>query len=156
MKCEIELFEEYDNINFYSVRFDGQTELEIEKFFLKFPSGSKYDRDFNKITEWINKIAEKGSLYRYFRPEGKYEDGVSAIPIEVNNKIRLYCVRITDEILIFGNGGVKNVRRWQDDPELKKFAEDLIKLKQKIDRRIKREKIFINGKEISGNLIFDL
>lgn len=155
MRCEIELFEEYDNINFYSIRFDDETESEIEKFFLKFSSSSKYDRDFDKIIEWMDRIAEKGSLSRYFRPEGKYEDGVSAIPIQAN-KIRLYCVRITDEILILGNGDVKNVRSWQDDPVLKSFAESLIKLKQKIDNRIKREKIFINGKEISGNLIFDL
>lgn len=151
----MELFEEYDDINFYSVRFEGETELEIEKFFLKFSSGSKYDRDFNKIIGWIDKIAEKGCLSRYFRPEGKYEDGVSAIPIE-GNKIRLYCVRITDEILILGNGDVKNVQRWQEDPVLKSFVENLIKLKQKIDNRIKRGKVFISGKEISGNLIFDI
>ena len=29
------------------------------------------------------------------------------IPIDVGNKLRLYCLRLSDKILVFGNGGVK-------------------------------------------------
>lgn len=34
------------------------------------------------IVAWLDRIGETGALERYFRPEGKYGDGVSAIPIE--------------------------------------------------------------------------
>lgn len=32
--------------------------------------------------------------------------------------VRLYCIRISDRILILGNGGVKKVTRFEDDPVL--------------------------------------
>lgn len=51
------------------------------------------------IVAWIDRIGETGALERYFRPEGKYGDGVSAIPIE-SGKLRLYCLRLSDKILI--------------------------------------------------------
>ena len=52
------------------------------------------------IVAWLDRIGETGALERYFRPEGKYGDGVSAIPIE-SGKLRLYCLRLSDKILIF-------------------------------------------------------
>lgn len=32
--------------------------------------------------------------------------------------LRLYCIRISEKILVIGNGGVKKVRRFEDDPVL--------------------------------------
>lgn len=38
-KYEIELIEEHDNINFYSIHLDGKELSEFEDFFAKFPIG---------------------------------------------------------------------------------------------------------------------
>ena len=32
--------------------------------------------------------------------------------------LRLYCIRISEKILVIGNGGIKKVRRFEDDPVL--------------------------------------
>ena len=32
--------------------------------------------------------------------------------------VRLYCIRISDRLLILGNGGIKKVARFEDDPVL--------------------------------------
>ena len=68
-KYKIELVEEYENVNFYSIHLDGEELTEMEAFFEKFPVGCEYDDEIDVIISWIDKIAEKGALERYFRPE---------------------------------------------------------------------------------------
>ena len=86
----IELVEEYENVNFYSIHLQNEELTELENFFVKFPEGCEYDEEIDVVISWLDKIAEKGALERYFRPEGSYGDGVGVIPIDVGNKIRLF------------------------------------------------------------------
>ncbi|MBR3573468.1 MAG: hypothetical protein IKN99_09490 [Bacteroidales bacterium] len=39
--------------------------------------------------------------------------------------MRLYCLRISDQILIVGNGGVKDSRTYQENEELSGYVIDL-------------------------------
>ena len=151
----VELLEEYDGINFYTIRLKGEPETEVEKFLLKFPEGSIYDNEIDRILSWLEKISEKGALERYFRPEGRYGDGVVAIPIEVG-KVRLYCIRISDHILIIGNGGVKDADSWENSPILSQHVELLLDAARFIKSRISEGSIRIinKGKEFCGNLRF--
>ena len=77
---------------------------------------------------------DRGALERYFRPEGTMEDNLCALPIESGN-IRLYCLRISDEILILGNGDRKTTRTYQEDRKLLGYALDL----QKFDILLKKD-----------------
>lgn len=150
----IELIEEYDNINFYSIHLEGEELTELERFFEKFPEGCEYDEEVDVILAWIDKIAERGALERYFRPEGRYGDGVGVIPIEVGNKIRLYCLRLSDKILVFGNGGVKDSRTWQESETLAPYVELLMDTSRFISSREKNGTVVLVDKEIIGNLNF--
>ncbi len=125
LRYSIELIEEHDAVNFYSIHLSEEELSELERFFEKFPEGSPFDEDVDTIIAWLDKIGETGALERYFRYEGKYGDGVSAIPIETSN-LRLYCIRLSDRILIFGNGGVKNCAAWQDSDTLAEYVEMLV------------------------------
>lgn len=80
----------------------------------------------------LQKILENGVLERYFRPEGKYSDRVCALPID-SGKLRLYCLRISDKILILGNGGIKNTKTYNENAELNGYVMDL----QKFDSLLK-------------------
>lgn len=151
----IELVEEHENVNFYSIRLEGNVLTELEDFFVRFPIGCKYDEEIDVIIAWMDRIAEKGALERYFRPEGKYGDGVGVIPIDVGNKIRLYCLRISDNVLIFGNGGIKNTAKWEDDKNLSRYVELLIDTSRFIRSRLRNYTILLVGKEMIGNLNFD-
>ena len=153
-KYTIELLEEYQNVNFYSIHLEGEELTEMEAFFEKFPIGSEYDEEIDVIISWIDKIAERGALERYFRPEGKYGDGVGVIPIDVGNKIRLYCLRLSDKILVFGNGGIKDAARWEDSKTLAPYVKLLIDTSRFIASRIKDGTIVLMDKEIIGNLTF--
>lgn len=149
----LELFEETDNLNLYTIRLKDEKLTEFEKFLDKFPNDCKYKEDIDIIISWIEKITEKGALSRYFKPEGKYGDGVGAIPIETNN-IRLYCLRLSDKILILGNGGIKDADTWQDSPTLRPFVELLIDTSRFINTRRQKGNIQLNDKTIAGNLNF--
>ncbi len=150
----IELLEEYENVNFYSIRLAGEELTEVEAFFEKFPVGSEYDEEIDVIISWMDKIAECGALERYFRPEGRYGDGVGVIPIDIGNKVRLYCLRLSDKILVFGNGGVKDAARWEESEKLAPYVKLLIDTSRFISSRIKDGTILLIDKEIVGNLNF--
>lgn len=79
-------------------------------------------------------ILDRGALERYFRPEGSINDNLCAIPIESGN-IRLFCLRISDQILILGNGDKKTTRTYQEDRRLLGYALDL----QKFDKLLKKD-----------------
>ena len=135
-KYTIELVEEHDAVNFYSIHLDEEELSELERFFEKFPVGCEYDNEIDIIIAWLDKIGENGALERYFRPEGRYGDGVGVIPIDVGNKLRLYCLRISDKILVFGNGGIKDADSWQNSGTLAPYVEMLIDTSRFIISRI--------------------
>lgn len=149
----IELIEEHNAANFYSIHLSKEELSELERFFEKFPQGSPYDEDIDTIIAWLDKIGENGALERYFRYEGRYGDGVSAIPIETSN-LRLYCIRLSDRILIFGNGDIKNCATWQDNQTLAEYVEMLVDTSRFISSRLADGTLYMIDKEIIGNLNF--
>ena len=153
-KYSLELVEQHPSVNFYSIKLDEQELTELERFFEKFPIGCEYDRDIDVIIAWLDKIGETGALERHFKYEGKYGDGVMAIPIEIGNKVRLYCLRLSDSVLIFGNGDVKDVERWQDSTTLSSYVKMLMDTSRFIASRMNNGDIILVDKEIIGNLKF--
>ncbi|MCM1489323.1 MAG: hypothetical protein NC095_00645 [Muribaculum sp.] len=149
----LELIEEHKNVNFYSIHLEEEEVSELERFFEKFPYGCEYDEDIDIIIAWLDKIGEVGALERYFRYEGHFNDGVSAIPIETSN-LRLYCIRLSQKILIFGNGDVKDCQRWEDNENLSQYVEILMDTSRFITSRLANGSIYIVDKEIIGNLNF--
>jgi hypothetical protein len=47
-RLEIELFEEHENVNFYTLRFNNEPS-EFDKFLDKFPKGCPFDEDIDII-----------------------------------------------------------------------------------------------------------
>lgn len=140
-------------MNFYSIMLEGEELTELEKFFDKFPVGCEYDEEMDVIVAWLDRIGETGALERYFRPEGKYGDVVSAIPIE-SGKLRLYCLRLSDKILIFGNGDAKDTKSWQESETLSAYVQLLMDTSRFIASRVRDGKLLLVDKEIVGDLQF--
>ena len=55
----------------------------------------------------------------------------------VGNKLRLYCLRLSNKILVFGNGGVKDTRSWQESETLAQYVKLLVDTSRFISSRIK-------------------
>ena len=90
-----------------------------------------------------------GFLERYFRPEGKFRDNVCALPIE-SGRLRLYCLRLSDSVLIAGNGGVKAVRRYEDCDELNGYVLTLQKLDDALRLAIRKGEVIIEERSVKG------
>jgi hypothetical protein len=153
-KIEIELFEEHEKVDFYTIRFQDE-ETEVDKFLDHFPEGCEYDNDIDILIKWIDEIGRRGAIERYFRPEGKRGDNVCAIPIETSS-LRLYVIRLTEQIVILGNGGIKSTATYNEDPVLIGFVTLLQEVDGYIRERVKKGQLIIYQKNLFGNLTLHL
>lgn len=83
----------------YTIQFITEDKGEYLRFYNRFKNDAIYNEDLARIAKFVESIADLGALERFFRPEGKMSDRVCALPV-VKSKLRLYCLRLSDSILI--------------------------------------------------------
>lgn len=149
-EAKLKTIEQSDNVCMYSICFDKSDESEFEKFLIKFRDNATVNRDFKIILLALAKIIDKGALERFFRIEGKMRDRVGALSID-SRTLRLYCLRISEQIVILGNGGVKTTRTYQEDPLLSGYVTDL----QTFDKAL-QEAQRTGSVKIEKNVITDI
>ncbi|MBR1627606.1 MAG: hypothetical protein IJ681_10755 [Bacteroidales bacterium] len=154
-KSELVLMEDAKNCTLYTIQFLSADETEFEKFYKKFVDSKEFNADLMRIVSFIDRIADFGALERFFRPEGKINDNVVALPV-VSSKLRLYCLRLSDKILIIGNGGNKKVGKYQEDKELNGYVVTLQKFDKLIKEGIKSGAIEVTENKIITNKIFEI
>lgn len=145
---EIQSVAQAEKGSLFTICIDGDSVSEFEKFIVK--HNESYNSDLNTILTAIKRMLEQsGFLERYFRPEGKYSDRVCALPIQ-SGRLRLYCLRINDSVLIVGNGGVKNSMKYQDCDDLNGYVIDLQSLDKALKIAVKKGNVTIEEMSISG------
>ena len=153
--AELILVNQGDGCTIYTIQFLSENKSEFERFYHKFKNDAEYNPDLMRIVALINKISDVGSLERYFRPEGKFNDSVCALPTS-QSKLRLYCLRLSDRILIIGNGGIKNTRTYNEDNSLKGYVINLQNFEKLIKEEEKNGAIRISANTIETTLNFDI
>lgn len=93
-------------------------------------------------------ILQTGALERYFRYEGKMNDHVVALPV-YKSRLRLYCLRMSDSVLIIGNGGKKDTKTYEESSELNGYVISLQKLDTLISEGVKDGSVTIEQTTIS-------
>ncbi|MGP8215314.1 MAG: hypothetical protein ACLQQ4_07105 [Bacteroidia bacterium] len=140
--------EEYSETVLYSIRFSDEEDSEYTKFYKKFENNKLVQWDFDVIDQRITKITKEGAGDEHFREEG---GAVKALPFETS-KLRLYCYRLTEKILIIGNGGLKpknpdkDKNKLIDFPELLLYAETLRVVGKILQKDIDSGLVAINRK----------
>ena len=144
-------------MSLYSICFNGSDVSEYEDFLMKFKDNSTLNYDFQRILLALEKIIDRGALERFFRIEGKMIDRVSALAID-SRKLRLYCLRISDQILIVGNGGVKTTRTYQENEQLSGYVMDLQRFDELLKQAQQNGSITIEKNMIVGidNKVFEI
>lgn len=141
---------DFEKTRFYTIEEVGKGVNETDEFFIRFKNDPVYQKDIEIIKYWIQKIGkESGALERHFRPESN----ARAIPI-IQSKLRLYCHRISNELVILGNGGIKSSQSVQKSPDAFPHFEVMNTLAFVIQMKLEYEQIEITGKSISGDLTF--
>ena len=144
-----------DGFTIYTIQFLSESDSEFERFYTRFKDDAEYNPDLMRIVALINKIADMGALERYFRPEGKLKDGVCALPV-LQSKLRLYCLRLSDKILVLGNGGIKKTRTYNEDDTLKGYVLTLQNFEKLIREGEKDGTISITANTIETDKTFDI
>ena len=139
----------------YTIQFLSEDDTEFEQFFNKFKDDVEFSPDLMRIVGFLGKIADFGALERYFRPEGKMSDRVVALPT-VQSRLRLYCLRLSDRILILGNGGVKNTKTYEESKELSGYVLTLQNFDRLIKEGVKDGTISVTENKIETDKTFDL
>lgn len=137
------------------IQFLRDTESEFEKFVTKFINNDDYSEDYTRIATLIKKIFLTGALKRYFRPERRISDSLVAIP-SFPSKLRLYCLRLSDKILILGNGGIKKTQKYEDDNELRGYVMTLQKFESLLKEGENEGSVIITETEIETDNIFEI
>ena len=154
-EAELLLVNNADGCTIYTIQFLSESDSEFERFYTRFKDDAEYNPDLMRIVALINKIADMGALERYFRPEGKLKDGVCALPV-LQSKLRLYCLRLSDKILVLGNGGVKKTRTNNEDDTLKGYVLTLQNFEKLIREGEKDGTISITANTIETDKTFDI
>lgn len=154
-EVELLLLDQTKNCTVYTIHFLADEMHEFEKFVAKFRKDAVLDKDFRSIARFIDQILDFGALERYFRPEGKLKDAVVALPV-LRSKLRLYCLRLSDKILILGNGGEKKTQSYEEDDSLKGYVVTLQRFEQLLKEGVKEGSVTLSEREIKTNKIFEL
>lgn len=134
----------------FTICFDGESYNEFQKFITKNDEDVELHSDLQEILRVLRRMVDElGFLERLFRPEGKMRDRVAAIPV-TSNKLRLYCLRLSDGVLIVGNGGRKRTRTYNENDELSGYVLTLQKLDALLKAAEKKGVISIEKTTISG------
>lgn len=139
----------------YTIQFLSDDQSEFDKFVSKFRQDAELNPDFQAIMRFVEQILSNGAFERYFRREGKVSDSVMALPV-LKSRLRLYCLRLSDKILILGNGGVKRSRTYQEDDTLQGYVIDLQKFERLLRQEARSGNVEITESEIITNKKFDI
>lgn len=82
-------------------------------------------------------------------------DSVVALPV-IKSKLRLYCLRLTDKILVLGNGDIKNSKTYEEDETLQGYVMDLQKFENLLKQEIPLGNVEITENEIKTEKTFEL
>ena len=147
-KVAIKTLKQTEKNGLFSLVFENEAYSEFEKFIEAFKNEADVSRDLNVILSYIEQMINgAGFLERYFRPEGKMRDNVCALPV-VSGKLRLYCLRLSDSVLIAG--GRKTTQSDEEDANLNGYVISLQKLDELIKVEVKKGNIVIETGAIIG------
>lgn len=148
-KTTLDVIGQSNKTSLYSISFETDGTTEFEKFVAEFEMNATYNMDYQRIIAALQAILRFGALERFFRPEGKMKDSVAAIPLE-GGKLRLYCLRISEQIVILGNGGIKTTGSYEEDPKLYGYVMDLQRFEKILKEEMEKGYVSIEEKELTG------
>ena len=149
-KATILSVDQTEKAGLFTIIFEGEAVSEFDSFYNKFINDAERSDDLQKILTQIDLMMKvRGFTERNFRPEGKMNDNVVAIPV-YKNSLRLYCLRLSDSVLIVGNGGIKRTQKVEEDNILNGYVISLQKLDALLNADIKRGLVRIEKTEITG------
>ncbi|OHX65135.1 hypothetical protein [Flammeovirga pacifica] len=162
-------FQTYENVTYYTLQeVDEEGEpigdSETDQFIGSFMD-TEYRSNIQELFKSIEIIGEEyGALDRFFR----HEQSAHGLPpptslfstiLNVSDAeipLRLYCLRVTEEVVILFNGGNKTAEKAQDCPNVAPHFNFANRAANSIDQLILSRDIQIDGKDLECSETIEL
>lgn len=131
----------HEKADIFTYKINDNSLTEFHKFYTLFNTNNdKYIKnDWHQILATLQKMSETGINESFFRNEGKISDRICALPLltlprnkNKHGTLRLYCLRISNKLLIVGGGNIKKTKTYQEDNDLTEHVNTL----QLIDKEL--------------------
>jgi hypothetical protein len=138
-----------DRLSIYSVKLGNNflNENEYDKFLDKreeFLSTEHIAKEYQILIETLFQIGRRGALRHYFKDEksANYLPKVNEKVKELNIQdygLRLYCIRLRDDLLILLNGAVKTKQNPMDCPNVYEHFKNAINIADALDKALEND-----------------
>ena len=147
-----ELYAQSRMITIYTVRFEG-SELSETNNFVKEYSRNGIAEDLDMISSWLGYLKDRGAEPRYFRSE----NNVSAGPVAFS-RLRIYCIRCSQNIVILDGGAEKKGQKTQDGAETWKAMKLMMDIDKRLIEKIRDGDIYYSPDlmKLEGELFIDM
>jgi hypothetical protein len=145
-----------DKASFYSIVSEESKVSFLDHFIMEHKEG--FTQDLISIMGRLKSMGNTvGAIESYFKlDEGlEWDDLVCALYDIPDKHLRLYGIRLNENIVVVGNGGPKDVRAWQDDPKLSREVTEMMHYSKIIRTRLKDGSLRIStdGLKFEGDLM---
>lgn len=140
----------------YSVAVDDADFTLYDRFLQENEKDS--NEELMEIAAKLNAMSGKTGFTDIFFKlnEGRPGDGLCAIT-DLKGKLRLYCIRFGNTLLVLGGGGPKTTRTYQEDPKLLSENMLLRRVSDVIAEAVKGKDIGIEEDgSLTGNLVIEV
>jgi hypothetical protein len=134
---------------------NGTITTKLEQFFEKYKD--KYPTDLMNIVRRLKSLGNTtGCTENFFKlDEGLEPDDLVCALYDIPDiNLRLYCIRLSEQITILGDGGPKTTRTWQEDKNLEREVNEMMNVSKIIRTKIKNGdlRISTDGLRLEGDL----
>lgn len=139
-------------ITIYTIRFEGSELSETNNFVNEY-SENGFAEDLDMISSWLGYLKDRGAEPRYFRSE----NNVSAGPVAFL-RLRIYCIRCSQNIVILDGGGEKKGQKTQDGVETWKAMKLMMEIDKRLIEKIGKGDIYFSPDlmKLEGELFIDI
>lgn len=138
----------FKKVCFYSIQMENSAISLYEEFYIKHQNLVGFKQDLSTILSQIREIGLRGAKDYYFRHEGSAEALPSTFFGGNKSNLRLYCLRLSENVVILVSGGVKTKLKAQDCPNVSLHFKMANSLSKKFTSLIKEGEIRIEEKII--------
>jgi hypothetical protein len=160
VRSKLKLLETYSGeiASLYTVMVDGPNgtiTTKLEQFYEKYRD--KYPTDLMNIVRRLKSLGNTtGCTENFFKlDEGLEPDDLVCALYDIPDiNLRLYCIRLSEQITILGDGGPKTTRTWQEDKNLEREVNEMMNVSKIIRTKIKNGdlRISADGLRLEGDL----
>jgi hypothetical protein len=115
----------------------------------------------NELMNILSRLKRVGNNFSALESWFKLDEGlhwndhICAFYDVPDRNLRLFCIRLSEKIIILGNGGPKNVRAWQDDSRLSREVHEMMLYSKIIHTQLENKHLKLSGNrlKLEGNLL---